>query len=150
MTSSDKLSALPSHLRSSPAGLPAAVGTRVNKSNSSSAEDTPLELPSTTSTTPETRFIRPSNLSRGAQQISYSVSDSAPEFGTPQRRRISFDNDRESSTSPRPSESAMTHISPFPVTCSWTDANNLQMTVHYPHPASQSSLAPTGPLLVLS
>jgi hypothetical protein len=114
LTSSDKLSALPSHLRSSPAGLSAAVGTRVNKSNTSSAEDTPLEPPSTTSTTPETRFIRPSTLSRGAQQISYSVSDSAPEFGTPQRRRISFDNDRESSTSPRPSESCHDAYIPVP------------------------------------
>jgi hypothetical protein len=105
LTSSDKLSALPSRIRSPPAGrsATAATGSRPNKSNSGSAEGTPSELPSTT-TTPEARFAQPSTLSRSALQISHSLSDSAAEFGTLQRQRISFDSERGSSTSPRPSE----------------------------------------------
>lgn len=106
LTSSDKLSALPSRIRSPPAGrsATAATGSRPNKSNSGSAEGTPSELPPSTTTTPEARFAQPSTLSRSALQISHSLSDSAAEFGTLQRQRISFDSERGSSTSPRPSE----------------------------------------------
>lgn len=154
LTSSDKLSALPSHLRSSSAGRPAAA-PRPNKSNSGCAEGTPLEpLPSSTATTPETRFAQTSTLSRGPQPISHSLSDSAAEFGALQRQRISFDSERGSSTSPLPSEYfkcvGMAHISPSLVTCFWIeDQLNLQVIVRYPQPASQFSLAPMGPPLVL-
>jgi hypothetical protein len=157
LTSSDKLSALPSHLRSSPAGRSAAAAARLNKSNSSSAEGTPSEPPPSTATTSETRFAQTFTLPRGAPPISHSLSDSAAEFGTLQRQRISFDSDRGSSTSPRPSEYfkrlGMWRIYPLPghVLLDADELNdNLQMIVRYPQPASQSSLAATGPPLVLS
>ncbi|KAI0287228.1 hypothetical protein BC826DRAFT_1045778 [Russula brevipes] len=93
LTSSDKLAALPSHIRSSPAGR-SAVGSRPN---SGSLEG--LGPPSTL----ETRFAQ-SSAPRPAP-ISHSVSDSVAERGTPSRQRISFDSEKGSSTSPRPSES---------------------------------------------
>jgi hypothetical protein len=112
--------------------------------------------PSSTSTTPETRFAQTSTLSRGAQPITHSLSDSAAEFGTLQRQRISFDSERGSSTSPRPSEYFkrlnMAHISPPQSRALGRSAqlnNNLQVIVRYPQPASLSCLAHTGPLLVL-
>ena len=98
ITSSDKLSALPSRLRSSPQGR-SAVGPRVNSSGSSTdVQDVPSAL--------EARFAQMST-ARGpgaSPLISHSLSDSAAELGTLQRGRISFDSERGSSTSPRPSE----------------------------------------------
>ncbi|KAH9987928.1 hypothetical protein BJV74DRAFT_840524 [Russula compacta] len=88
-TSSDKLSALPSLLRSSPAGR-SAVGPRADSKLKEG-----LENPSTT----EARFIQTS--APRAPQISHGSSDGVVE-GTPPRQRVSFDSERGSSTSPRP------------------------------------------------
>ncbi|KAI0246780.1 hypothetical protein BJV78DRAFT_1286112 [Lactifluus subvellereus] len=88
LTSSDKLSALPSHLRTSPAGR-SAIGLRTNQSSSEG-----LDLPSTL----ETRF--PSPVPR-PPPISHSQSEGAAEGETPSRQRVSFDSERDLSTSAR-------------------------------------------------
>ena len=116
LTSSDKLSALPSHLHASPAGRAVGSGTRRNKSNSNSPEDT---LPSTI-----TQEAQTSTLPRRAPPVSHSLSESAADYSTLPRQRISFDSERDSSTSPRPGEflNISTHIfAPSAVTCSWSD-----------------------------
>jgi len=93
LTSSDKLSALPSHVRLSPVGR-SATSLRM-KSGTLEAS----ELPSTS----QTRLPSPPVL-RAAPPITHSVSDSAVERETLSRQRVSFDSDRGSSISPRPSE----------------------------------------------
>ncbi|KAH9167607.1 hypothetical protein EDB89DRAFT_2074727 [Lactarius sanguifluus] len=92
LTSSDKLSALPSHLRPSPTGR-SATSLRMKSGTLVGSE-----LPSTS----ETRLPSPPAL-RAAQPMHHSVSDSAVERET-SRQRVSFDSDRGSSTSPRTSE----------------------------------------------
>ena len=156
LTSSDKLSALPSHIHSSPTGRAVGTGTRRNKSNSGSPEGASLDpLPSSTTITQEARITQTSTLPRRAPPISYSLSDSAAEYSTLPRQRISFDSERESSTSPRPGEFLNAYICTFPshvllVNGANAQLNNLQLIVRYPHPASRSFLAPTGPPLVRS
>ena len=103
LTSSDKLSALPSHLHSSPTGRTAGAGTR--RSKSTSPED---PLPSSTTITQEAHAGQTSTLSRSAPQVSHSFSEGAAEYYALPRQRISFDSERDSSTSPRPGE--LTHI----------------------------------------
>ncbi|KAH9012882.1 hypothetical protein EDB84DRAFT_1444481 [Lactarius hengduanensis] len=90
LTSSDKLSALPSHLRPSPTGR-SATSIRMKSGTLVGSE-----LPSTS----ETRLPSPPAL-HAAQPMHHSVSDSAVERET-SRQRVSFDSDRGSSTSPRP------------------------------------------------
>ncbi|KAH9027954.1 hypothetical protein EDB85DRAFT_2074698 [Lactarius pseudohatsudake] len=90
LTSSDKLSALPSHLRPSPTGR-SATSLRMKSGTLVGSE-----LPSTS----ETRLPSPPAL-HAAQPMHHSVSDSAVERET-SRQRVSFDSDRGSSTSPRP------------------------------------------------
>ncbi|KAI9455783.1 hypothetical protein BJY52DRAFT_1278584 [Lactarius psammicola] len=91
LTSSDKLTALPSHLRPSPVGR-SATSLRMKSGSSVGSE-----LPSTS----ETRLPLPPVL-RAAPPIPHSVSDSAVERETSSRQRVSFDSDRGSSTtSPR-------------------------------------------------
>lgn len=117
-TSSDKLSALPSRLHSSPAGRAVGAGTRPNKSNSGSPEGAPLDaLPSTTTITQEAHVSQTPTLPRRAPPVSHSFSDSAAEYSTLPRQRISFDSERGPSTSPRPGEfpNVLTHISPLPL-----------------------------------
>ena len=92
-TSSDKLSALPSDFGSSPVGRSAASLRMKSGALGGS------ELPSTS----EMRLPSPPVL-RATQPIPHSVSDSAVERETPSRQRVSFDSDRGSSTSPRPSK----------------------------------------------
>ncbi|KAH9007697.1 hypothetical protein EDB83DRAFT_700068 [Lactarius deliciosus] len=90
LTSSDKLSALPSHLRPSPTGR-SATSLRMKSGTLVGSE-----FPSTS----ETRLPSPPAL-HAAQPMHHSVSDSAVERET-SRQRVSFDSDRGSSTSPRP------------------------------------------------
>jgi hypothetical protein len=90
LTSSDKLSDLPALLRSSPASR-SAIAPRTNHSSSEGQD-----LPSTLARFPRDSVPR-------APPISHSQSDSAAEGGTPSRQRVSFDSERESSTSPRTS-----------------------------------------------
>jgi hypothetical protein len=158
LTSSDKLSVLPSHLRSSPAGRAVGAGTRPNRSNSGSPEGASLDpLPSSTTIT--AHVAQTPTLPRRAPPVSHSLSDGAAEYYTLPRQRISFDSEREPSTSPRLREflNVLTHIfAPSPVTYAWSEwdtnahANNLQLIVRYPRPASRSFLAPTGQPLVPS
>ncbi len=111
LTSSDKLSALPSRLRSSPPGRAIGAGTRRNKSNSASPEGASLDpLPSSTTITQEAHVAQ--TLPRHAPPMTHSFSDSAAEYSTLPRQRISFDSERGSSTSPRPGEflDVLTHI----------------------------------------
>ncbi|KAN0131265.1 hypothetical protein V8E53_010969, partial [Lactarius tabidus] len=75
-TSSDKRSALPSDFQS------------------------PLLGDSGLTSTSETRL--PPSVSCGDQPVPYSVSDSAVDREIPPRQRVSFDSDRRSSASPRP------------------------------------------------
>ncbi|KAN0129127.1 hypothetical protein V8E53_013123, partial [Lactarius tabidus] len=89
-TSSDKLSALPSNFQSPPVGR-SATSLRMKGSALGGSG-----LPSTS----ETRL--PPSISRSAQPVPHSVSDSAVERETPPRQRVSFDSDRGSSASPRP------------------------------------------------
>jgi hypothetical protein len=104
-TSSDKLLALPSHLHSSPAGRAVGAGTRPNKSNSGSPEGASLDpLPSSTTITPEAHVAQTPTLPRRAPPVSHSLPDSAAEYYTLPRQRISFDSERGLSTSPRPRE----------------------------------------------
>ncbi|KAF8256363.1 hypothetical protein EI94DRAFT_1711735, partial [Lactarius quietus] len=90
-TSSDKLSALPTDLRSSPVGR-SATSLRMK----GGALGGP-GLPSTS----ETR-LPSQTVMRAAMPMPHSVSDSAVERETPPRQRVSFDSDKASSTSPRP------------------------------------------------
>jgi hypothetical protein len=98
ITHSDKLSALPSRLRSSPMGR-SALGPRANNSGSTiDIQDEPLTL--------EARYAQMSTARGQAAPplISHSLSDSAVEIGNPLRGGISFDSERGSSTSPLPGE----------------------------------------------
>jgi hypothetical protein len=91
-TTSDKLSALPSDFQSTPVGR-SATSLRMKSGVLGGSG-----LPSTS----ETRL--PPSISRGAQPVPHSVSDSAVERETPPRQRVSFDSERGPSTSPRPSK----------------------------------------------
>lgn len=105
LTSSDKLSALPSRLHSSPAGRAVGAGTRRKKSSGGSPEGALLDpLPSSATITQEAQVTQTSTLPRRAPPISHSFSESAAEYYTLPRQRISFDSERDSSTSPRPCE----------------------------------------------
>lgn len=131
--SSDKLSALPSHLHSSPTLRALGAGTRRNRSNSGSPEGASLDfLPSSSTITQEAHAAQVSTLPRRAPSLSPSLSDSAAQFSTTplQRQRISFDSEKRSSPSPRAGEflSVLTHIfTPSSVTCSWSEDANAQL-----------------------
>ena len=110
-TSSDKLSALPSRLQASPASRAVGTSTRPNRSNSGSPEGASLDpLPSSSTITAQ--VTQTPTLSRRAPPVSHSLSDSAADYYTLPRQRISFDSERDPSTSPRPGEflDVLTHI----------------------------------------
>jgi hypothetical protein len=106
LTSSDKLSALPSRLHHSPS--PAGRrnnNNNNNKSNSGSPEGASFEgLPSNSTITQEAHIAAQTLPRRAPLPVAHSLSESAAEFSTLPRQRISFDSERGSSTSPRPGE----------------------------------------------
>jgi hypothetical protein len=128
ITSLDQLSALPSHLQASPAGRSVGASTRPNRSNSGSPEGASLDpLPSSSTIT--AHVAQTPTLPRRAPPVSHSLSDSAADYYTLPRQRISFDSERDPSTSPRPGEflNVLTHIF-APSTYFWSELMLNSMT----------------------